>query len=398
MVNIMKINTLSSAVIVALMGSISTASQAGISLLDYNEATSAYQDAYLTGELNLNKNRDDAQAAYKLDLGIDYDRIISSPSQDLTLNAQMNGTVKRDGTDGAERTNNYTAALGITADNYFRPDSSGGFWYGAASVKADDSFNDLQTKLSLGLGYGRVKNLTPMAKAIRLVEELRSRGRIKTSPSKATYNQIAQIIAKESEYKSKYGAREKYYTRYWISDIEKALGNGSLGADGVLGARSVLIDERISTRKSGWKVRAGLAYVGTDFSGIKNNPGIELGAEYHRPISNRTQFSNEATLLTTFDDKNSYTLSNEMSLTHEIDSRLDWENKWSLNYNHSKIDNDKVTTNTLSSALIYELGSALDLTLTATVKNSSGNDTIAVGEAADGTDRSLNIGVRYRLK
>ena len=394
----MKINTLTSAIVLGLMGSVSIAAQANISLLDYEEATSAYQDAYLTGQFDLSKNRSDAQSAYKLDLGIDYDRTISSSRRDLTLQAQVNGTVKRDATAGADRTDNYTASVGATADNYFRPNSNGAFWYGAGSIKADDSFDDLQTKISAGLGYGRVKNLTAMAKAIRLVQELRTRGVVKSIPSKATYNKIAQVIAKENEYKSKYGAREKLYSRYWISDIEKALGNGALGASGVLGARAVLMDERISTRKSGWKARAGIAYVGTDFSGIKDNPGIELGGEYHRPISNQTQFSNEAALLTTFDNKNSYSLNNKMSLTHEIDDRIDWVNSWALNYNHSETDNDKITTNTLSSELIYELGSALDLTLKATVKNSDGNDTLSADETADGTDRSVNLGVRYRLK
>ncbi|MCK5726907.1 MAG: DUF481 domain-containing protein [Thiotrichaceae bacterium] len=393
----MKIKTLTSAIAIGLISSISTVSFADISLLDYDEATSAYQDAYLTGEFDFSKSRSDAQSAYKLDLGLDYNRIISNSSQDITLHADTNGTVKRDGTVGAERTDNYIATLSATADNYFQPDTNGSFWYGSASIKADDSFEDLQTKLSIGLGYGRVKNLTPMAKAIRLISALRTQGIVKSIPSKESYNRVAQIIAKESQYKSKYGYREKFYARHWISAIEKELGNSPLGAAGVLSARSILIDERISTRKSGWKARAGLAYVGTDFSGIKNNPGVELGMEYHHPINNRTQFSNELTMLTTFDDNQAYTLSNALNLTHEVDDRIDWENKWTLNYNHPEI-NDVITTNTLSSALIYELGNALDLTLTATIKNSAGNDTVSPGEVEDGTDRSLNIGVRYRLK
>jgi len=236
-----------------------------------------------------------------------------------------------------------------------------------------------------------------MAKAIRLVEALNYRGSIHGKPSKAVYNQIANIIAREAEYASKHGRKD--YQKYWIGDIESALrGSGVLGgnlnAAGILEARDVLVDERISTRKLGWKVRAGLNYVGHDFSGIKNKPGLELGAEYHLPLSNRTQFSDEATLKTTFDNSASdaYNFVNKMTLTHEVDSRIDWENAWSLQYD--KLDGGKHSTiNTLSSTFLYELTNSLDYSIEARVTN-----TDATGTAKDGTDRSLNMGIRYRLK
>lgn len=398
----MKNISLKLAVSIALSGSITSIVSADISLYDYDEATSSYEDAYFTLDMNVGENREDAQSSYNIDLGVDYDRVLSSPDRDLTLKLNTDGNISRAGTSGANSTNSYNIDTSITVDNYFTPGSKGAFWYGSGRVQADDSFDDLQTKLSGGLGYGRVTNVTPMAKAIRLVDELRERGSISATPSKAVYNQIAKIISRESEYKSKHGARAKFYQQYWLGDIEQVLKSSgvasSLNAVGILGARDVLVDERISTRKYGWKVRAGLAYVGTNFEGLKDNPGIELGGEYHKPLSNETQFSNVATLLTTFDDKTSYTVDNNMSLTHELDDRLDWENNWNMNYNHSATDSDDVTTNTLTSKLIYELGNSLDLTLSAKVKNSDGNNTLSTGEREDGTDHSVNFGVRYRLK
>ncbi len=398
----MKNLSLKLAIATVIAGSITSVASADISLYDYDEASSSYEDAYFTLDMNAGKNREDAQSSYNLDLGVDYDRVVSSPDRDLTLKLNTDGSIKRAGTEGANSTDSYNVDTSVTVDNYFTSGSKGGFWYGSARVQADDAFEDLQTKLSGGLGYGRVTNVTPMAKAIRLVDELRKRGSIASAPSKAAYNQIAKIISRENEYKSKHGARAKYYQQHWVGDIEKVLKTsgvtGSLDAAGILGARDVLLDERISTRKYGWKVRAGLAYVGTNFEGLKDNPGVELGGEYHKPLSNETQFSNVATLLTTFDDKASYSLDNNMSLTHELDDRLDWENSWSLNYNHSATDSDDVTTNTLTSQLIYELGNSLDLTLAAKVKNSDGNNTLSTGERADGTDHSVNFGVRYRLK
>lgn len=368
-----------------------------ISLYDYDEATSAFKDTYLNFDMNVGKSRDDAQSYYNSRLSIDARRVLSSPSRDLDVQFNGTGSTGRSGAAGAERDSNYSFGTSITADNYFRPNSKGAFWFGSLGVKADDTFDDLDTRLSAGLGYGRVTNVTPMAKAIRLVEEIRGRGALSAAPSKDTYKKIANIISRENEYQSKYGGKAKYYQQHWVGDIEKALGT-TLSAAGILGARDVLIDENISTRRYGWKVRAGLSYVGTDFSGIKNNPGVLLNGQYHLPISNRTQFSENAEITTTFDDTNAYTFDNTMSLTHEVDDRIDWINRWNLNFNHSAVDSDDVVTNTLSSTFAYEIGNSLDLTLTGLIKNSDGNDTVSSGETADGTDKSLNLGLRYRLR
>ncbi len=368
-----------------------------ISLYDYTEATSSFKDTYLNFDMNAGKNRDDAQTYYNARLGLDTRRIFSSPSRDLELQFNGIGNTGRSGTAGAERNSSYQLSTSITADNYFRPNSKGAFWFGSLGIKADDAFDDLDTRLTAGLGYGRVTNVTPMAKAIRLVEELRGRGALSAAPTKDTYRKIADIISRKSEYQSKYGGKAKFYQQHWIGDIEQALGK-TLSATGVLAARDVLIDENISTRRYGWKVRAGLSYVGTDFSGLTNNPGVLLNGEYHHPLSNRTQFSEEAEITTTFDNTNAYTFDNTMSLTHEVDDRIDWINRWNLNYNHSAVDEDDVTTNTLSSTFAYEIGNSLDLTLTGLIKNSEGNDTVSAGEVADGTDRQLNLGLRYRLR
>ena len=369
---------------------------ADVSLYDYTEATSAYEDAYLSASANVSKNRGDAQSGYDLKLKGDYEKVISTPKRDKTFKLNADGHVNRASTAGAKSTDAYTAGASTTIDTYFREGSKGAFWFGKASVGASSASNDLDTALGLGIGYGRVVNVTPMAKAIRLVDALIQAGSIRRKPSKAVYNQIAQIIAKDSEYASKYG--RKNYQKSWIGDIESALrsagvlSSSNLNAAGVLGIRQVLVDERISTRKLGWKVRAGLNYVGSNFSGIKNKPGLELGAEYHRPISNRTQFSNEAVLSTVFDNtaSDAYKLKNQMSLTHEVDDRIDWENSWTLQ--HDKISGGSdITTNTLSSTFLYELSNSLDYSVSAKLTDTNGTSN-------DGLDKSINMGIRYRLK
>ena len=121
-----------------------------------------------------------------------------------------------------------------------------------------------------------------------------------------------------------------------------------------------------------------------------------MGAEYHYPLSNQTQFSNEALLTTILSSGDqSYAFRNVMTLTHEIDDRVDWENAWTLTHNVDGPSDTNNTVNTLSTAFIYELRNELDLTTTLAVSNYSGDETLA---NPNGTDTSLFFGIRYRLK
>ena len=172
---------------------------------------------------------------------------------------------------------------------------------------------------------------------------------------------------------------------------------GSLNAASVIKSRDVLVNEFISTRKHGWLVRAGLGMVLSNYDGSDGgDPSLDIGAEYHRPLNNQTQFSNVAHFSSIFsDDDTGYRLSNAMSLTREISDKVDWENSWLLDYSKAG-DNagTDITTNTLTSAFRYYLNNQLDLTLTA--KASKTDDDLANGN--EKTDTSLNMGVSYRLR
>jgi len=359
--------------------------QAVPSLLDYNEATSSYDDAYVTGHFNA-ANGNQERANYDLDLTIDYEKVMSSPSRNIKYDASGTGTSSRSAKEGEEKKTNYQAAAAVTMDKYFRSGSKGAFWYGKGEVGAKKGQKKSFAKTTAGLGYGRVVNLTPMARSIRVVEALRQNGSLGADPSHAKYQDIASIIAKEAQYRSKFGAKD--YVQHWVADIEKVLGQ-SVGAKGAIKSYDVLSNERISTRKHGWLVRAGIGAVLSDYDGETGKPALEVGAEFHRPISNQTQFSNEAIFTTTLKDgDSSYNVKNNMSLTHEITDVVDWENKWVVDY--SKADNlDSNTTHTVTSAFNYEISSQLYYNITATLIKAEANDDI---------DQKLSMGVKYRLK
>jgi hypothetical protein len=231
-----------------------------------------------------------------------------------------------------------------------------------------------------------------------VVEELQSMNRLKDAPTRAQYQKVANIIDREDEYRSKFGAAD--YRKEWINDIAAALEvgktGGNLDARDVISMYDVLTTERISTRKTGWKVRGGLGYVSNSFNGLTDNdPAIELGAEYHRPLDNLTQFSNVATITSVLNNTSTYQMRNAMSLTYELDSRLDWENGWTLTHDVNGPSDTRNTVNTLSTGLIYQLRNQLDLTGTLAVSNYSGDQSL---KNPNGTDTAFFVGVRYRLK
>ena len=391
-----KQNILTMAILMTVTGA-STTALAVPAITDYQQATSAYEDAYISGNFNANSGNQD-QSSYNLDLDLDYEKVFSSVNRNTKIDFNGSGSAAKGANSGDESTNTYQGLGSATVDNYFRPNSKAGFWYGKGEVGVKKGQESPFTKATVGVGYGRVVNVTPMARSIRIVEELRENGFLKADPSKATYLKIAQIIEKEAEYRSKHGAAD--YEQYWVQDIQSALEasrlvKGKLNARAILSAYDVLTQERISTRKNGWLVRAGIGAVITDFDGEDGKPALELGAEYHKPISNQTQFSNETIATATLKDgDDGFNFNNAMSLTHELSDKIDWENKWNLAHNESDTAND-ITTNSLSSAFYYSLTNQLDLGVEARLTDV--NDRID-NNGNDDLDKSLNIGVKYRLK
>ncbi len=392
-----KLNVVTASVMMALTGG----AYAVPAVTDYTEATSAYQDAYVSGQFNLNDGNQE-QASYDLDVALDYEQVFSSPDMNTKIDFLGTGSRSRGPNDDDEDESDYQALGAVTADKYFEPESHDAFYYGKGEVGLQKGQVDPFTKATIGLGYGRVINVTPMARAIRMIEALRDRGSLTGDPSNAVYQAVAVVIDKEGEYRSQYGAAD--YEQYWIADIETALkgsgmvaGGGDLGAGAVLKSYDVLVNERISTRKQGWLVRAGVGMVFTDYDGESGKPALEVGAEYHYPIGNSTQFSNEAIITATLDDdNNSYIFNNAMSLTNEITDRVDWENLWV--FNHAETDAagvEDITTNTLSSTFRYYLTNQLDLNLTAKLQDLEDN---IDDNGNDEWSKGVNMGVTYRLK
>lgn len=389
----MKKSIIASAVALA---SLSLSAQAEVSLFNYTQANSNYTDAFLKGSFDSKKNRSDAQSSYNGTLGISYNTAVDTMNRVFSFNSSAQGYFSRGSNDGDKSVSNYTASAEGKVDSYFNPSANDAFWFGSLGLKADNlssptgvlDVDNLQYRAGVGVGYGRIVNLTPMAKAIRVVEELQKRGLLNGEPSAATQNAVANVINKEKAFRSQYGAEN--YVAKWVEAVAAAL-EAPINAAGGIAIRDVLVDERISTRKSGYAVRAGLGYEGNTAHFLQDDPTFFIEADYHRPLSNQTQFSNEFEVSTTLgSDDRTYRAQNLMTLTHEIGNRLDWENTLKTDYINPERGND-ITTNTMKTALIYDINNALDFNVYASLVNENGG-------ANDGTDRSMGMGFTYRLR
>lgn len=394
----MKKYALSLSVAATVMSLTSSLTAEEVTLFDYTEPTSAYEDAYVSGRLNINSGNQ-AQTSHDLNVDLNYDRVFSSPDRDITIGGDLQGSSKRGGNAGDSTQDNYIGTAKASANNYFQPSSKGAFWYGDTELGVKKGADDPRLKAGVGVGYGRVVNVTPMAQAIRLVEALREKNILTGNLTKAEHNQLANVIAKESEYRTKYGAVD--YRQVWVADMEAILKTsgktrGELGAAGILKAYDVLVNERISTRKHGWVAKAGLSSVIKDYDGDGGKPALDLSHEYHKPLNNRTQFSNEASASAILKDSDkSYNLKNTMSLNHEVSDRVDWLNSWALDFDHNDTSGRDTTTNAATSTYRYYISNKLAFDTSAALTKV--DDEIS-GNGNDEIDKSLFMGVTYRLK
>lgn len=375
-----------------------------VSLYDYSQTDSQYEDAYIAGNLTAknNANQTDKNSGKKMDASYDvlldtsYDKVYSSADSNTSFAANANASIKDSGVPGSDVQDNWGIDAKATYDQYFTPGSNGAFWFGEGDIaftqKTGDNyggFKNPKANVTGGLGYGRVVNVTPMAQAIRVVEGLIESGVLQNTPSPAVYKKIATVVSKKSEYKSKYGAS---YAQNWIKDVEAAIGQ-NLGARGALKMYDVLENENISARRYGWNVRAGLGASLSTFSGInkKIRPTLKAGANYYYPVGLQTQFSNEATFSTVLDDNdNTYTVNNNMGLTYEMSDRVDWINSWKIGYVNQG-DNDLVNNN-LQTTFAYDVSNAMTLNTSLALAHQSLN-----GNNSD-VDAVFTTGIKYKLK
>jgi hypothetical protein len=368
-----------------------------IQITDYLDPESSYEEAFVLGQFNSKSGNQD-QTSYDLALKANYEKNYSSLPRSWRFLADGSTDISRGSNRIDKRQERSFANLHANIDTYLFKERPV-FWFGSGDIGyLSDAKNEF-LKFGIGIGYGRVINATPLARLLRVEDELREHGIVLGRISDLEYLDMARIVAREDEFRSRYGTDE--YKAYWFEAVEKQLQSagvlktGQLGALGALQMNRVLSDEAIKIRKHGWSLRTGLGLIVQDFQGNHVDPSIDVIWEYAKPQGYRGQFINTLSYSKILTNKSGHLLKNDISYTWEISDLIDWENRWNIVIDKTDLDDKNTTANTLSSSFNYYITNRIsaDATVSATKTedNIDGNDN-------DATDIATFIGIRYRLK
>lgn len=248
-------------------------------------------------------------------------------------------------------------------------------------VNADvlKDYDNPATSAVVSVGYGRFIGATALAKAVRMEQFLIDEGEISDHLPKAAILELSQIISRRSEFEDIHGDT---YQRDWFAAMESTIRDSgllvgdSIGAIGILRMKEVLDFERIADRFYGWDVSAGTKVDLTlPFEGQDRPPlGLDVAANYARPISWKTQWNERLQLNSPVDDLGkAYTLTLASDVTYELSNRVDVRVQHVLN--STKIaDVDAQVSQSLGASIIYYLANQLNLVGSALLQKQPGED------------------------
>lgn len=374
-----------------------------IEMTDYKIIEGSYQEAYINGKLTVEDGNQD-QTSYNAHADASFKTIHTSAPYSWGLNGNVNSDFTKGSTKGDKSEDSYDSYLGGNVDKYIHNDDTI-FVYGSGDLGyrkqvTADKADDLFSKVGVGAGYGRMYDATPLAIAIRIVEDLKSYKIIKKPVSDAGMIALAKVIDLKEEYISKHGLND--YKKYWYSDMEKALKSSGaiddgVGTFGIVRINEIIDLEKISGRFHGWQVRGGLGQILSNYDGTSGATSADAKFDYGYPIGYQSQFRETATLSKILDDNQAidFQLRNTATYTYELSDRIDWENSWNITLDKYN-EGDSVVNNSISTGFRYYLANRLTFDTTLSLTKTDGTN----GNSVETPDWSTKFftGVRYRLK
>ncbi len=361
-----------------------------IEITDYTEPTITSEEAYITGFFN-SSSGGDGKDTWNANLIIDYNRLFDS--RDRRLEYGVLGSYA----DSKESDSLYSALGFVDFRSYIqsRPNI---YWFGDAAANTGNDITDTAS-LTAGMGYGRVVDATPLAQALRVVEELQEHKIVTGNVSDKGYLALAQILAKQSEYLSKFGGEE--YMPEFVAAVEKVMLDNGIVSDHLSAIATAYLQQvldgydKVQKRRYGWRVQGGLgAQIYDNDIDTASDPLIQIKFEYAKPIGLQGQFLNTATYGATWQDGDTVgqNIENVMEYIYEISDKVDWENAWTMKLLFSDDDSRDVISNKLTSSLSYYLTNRLKLK--ATLGLSHEDDDLGDDDPVFTT----NLAVEYRLR
>ena len=283
----------------------------GLSLCDYRSPITALTDARMsfayryyndaaTPVIDVNSGR----------ISIDYDQLFASPSYGFTLGGSLELALVEFVPTGSLGQGGATFRLYPFEDALI-------FGYGGLEASIATGQPRPGVDVRIGLGLGRFSDVTPLAKAILIEEELLAADAIFNELADNILMGMAGVIGRKAEYED---------VKEMVADIESLIEAVALVELDALALLSIeeIIDSTEPKRKCGWAIQAGVGYELIDPYGGAQNFVIAASADaafatspvdqflFHASFSGPVEFTEENTLSTTLSYE--YELSDTSSL------------------------------------------------------------------------------------
>jgi len=214
--------------------------------------------------------------------------------------------------------------------------------------------------VTIGLGFGRFVNVTPLAKAARIEGFLLREGLLYDDLPAETMIKFGQLIEREYEYRSSYGSP---YKAYWYEDMTDLISeSGMLKAEqvdaiGILRMDEVLFQQKVHDRFYGWDATLGTKIeILTGSEDIeRKRPAADITVRYSRPISWRAQWNERFTANSPMNKEfmKTYDITLYSDFTYEITNRVDFTLNHHILIDKNEQDVDAVFTNSLRISFVF---------------------------------------------
>jgi len=410
-----------------------------IEITDYTDPDIFYEDAKAGATLSFQDGNQD-QISFNGQLFGEYEMVYSTKPFVWRANLAANILLNRGSNEGDSTDKDYFVGGLTVFDKYLTDDIYGLFGFGEAEVDylrlsgVDD--DEYFVDVTGGVGYGRITEATPLAGALRIVEELRKYGVLLKEPTNDTYLELAAIVNREDEFEDKYGKED--YRQYWIEELSRVMQREGLLKDNVLGVTGTiqlydvltnelrgaeqigdpgpgntvdlsemrgthpsLLEELragVQRRAHGWLARAGIGYSFHDeiSFGSDNDPLLKGSFQYELPMGLAMQLTDRVSYAALLSDDPTHRIQNNLKVTHEITDRIDWINEWELRMDFPTADGaEDYYRNWLGSRFYYRLTNVMDaiagIQLISTEDNVDDNGN-------DDMETFLFMGIGYELR
>ena len=272
-----------------------------------------------------------------------------------------------------------------------KSDESDFFVFGGLEASHAEDYEQVQSRISAGAGYGRFVSATAFAKAIRIDNFLLDQEVISGHLDKKILIELGNVIEREEEFEDRFGA---VYEPYWYEAMEEVirksgkLNNDSLGAVGILRIKEVLFVETIHDRYYGWDVRTGVAYDLTTADKSEGDPSMEAGFSFSYPLNLGTQINHRTQYNSYFEDfGESYTVSSSTEYIYELSNRIDFLGGYQFQSSKLGVDQDAIDSHAILASFIFYVENSINLVLNGQLGKSGDQD----------WNKSIQLSLGYRI-